>query len=405
MWDRLLTNCNVATMDPAVPGAFGAIEDGAIGIQDGRIVRVGRRIDLAGYRAQRIEPLGGAWVTPGLIDCHTHLVFSGNRAGEFEQRLNGASYEEIAGAGGGILSTVKATRLASREQLVEEARPRLQALMAGGVTTVEIKSGYGLDTASEMKMLEAARVLGETEAVRIIPTLLALHALPPEHRDSRDDFVDAVVDEMIPAVASAGLAQAVDGFCEGIGFTPEEIRRLFEAAQAHRLRVKLHAEQLSNLRGAALAAEFDALSADHLEHADEAGVEAMAAAGMVAVLLPGAFYALRESQRPPVDLLRSYGVPMAVATDCNPGTSPVLSPVLMMSMACTLFGLTPEEALAGMTVHAARALGLEREIGTVSTGKAADLCVWRVNQPAELCYWVGLPGPERRIVTGEDANI
>jgi imidazolonepropionase len=405
MWDRLLTNCNVATMDPAVPGAFGAIEDGAIGIQDGRIVRVGRRIDLAGYRAARVEPLGGAWVTPGLIDCHTHLVFGGNRASEFEQRLNGAGYEEIARAGGGILSTVKATRLASRDQLVEEARPRLRALMAGGVTTVEIKSGYGLDTASEMKMLEAARALGEAEPVRVVPTLLALHALPPEHRDTRDDFVDLVVDEMIPAVAGAGLAQAVDGFCEGIGFTPEEIRRLFEAAQAHGLRVKLHAEQLSNLRGAPLAAEFDALSADHLEHVDEAGVAAMAAAGMVAVLLPGAFYALRETQRPPVDLLRSYGVPMAVATDCNPGTSPVLSPVLMMSMACTLFGLTPEEALAGMTLHAARALGLEREIGTVSTGKAADLCVWRVNRPAELSYWVGMPGPEQRIVAGEDANI
>jgi imidazolonepropionase len=405
MWDRLLTNCNLATMDPAVPGAFGAIEDGAVGIQDGRIVRVGRRIDLAGYRAARVEPLGGAWVTPGLIDCHTHLVFGGNRAGEFEQRLHGATYEEIARRGGGIVSTVKATRLASKEELVAEARPRLRALMAGGATTVEIKSGYGLDTPTEMKMLEAARALGAGESVRIVPTLLALHALPPEHRDDREAYVDMVIDEMIPVIAEAGLARAVDGFCEGIGFTPDEIRRLFEAADAHRLRVKLHAEQLSNLGGAALAAEYGALSADHLEHVDERGVAAMARAGMVAVLLPGAFYALRETRKPPVGLLRSHGVPIAVATDCNPGTAPVLSPTLMMSMACTLFGLTPEEALAGMTVHAARALGLEREIGTIATGKAADLCIWPVRRPAELSYWVGLPGPERRIVAGEDANI
>ncbi|MDB5691134.1 MAG: imidazolonepropionase, partial [Alphaproteobacteria bacterium] len=314
-----------------------------------------------------------------------------------------AGYEEIARAGGGILSTVKATRLASREALVEESRPRLRALMAGGVTTVEIKSGYGLDTPTEMKILEAARTLGESETVRVASTLLALHALPPEHRESRTDFVDMVVDEMVPAIAEAGLAQAVDGFCEGIGFTPEEVRRLFEAADAHGLRVKLHAEQLSNLRGAALAAEFGALSADHLEHADEAGVEAMARAGLVAVLLPGAFYALRETRKPPIALLRSHGVPMAVATDCNPGTSPSLSPTLMLSMACTLFGLTPEEALAGMTVHAAKALGLEREVGTVTTGKAADLCIWAVSLPAELCYWIGLPGPQRRIVAGEDA--
>jgi imidazolonepropionase len=402
MWDRLLTDCHIATMDPAVPGAFGAIEDGAIGIQDGRIVRVGRRIDLAGYRAQRVEPMGGAWVTPGLIDCHTHLVFGGNRSAEFEQRLNGASYEEIARTGGGIVSSVKATRLASREELVEQARPRLRALMKGGVTTVEIKSGYGLDVASELKMLEAARALGDSEAVRVVPTLLALHALPPEHKDSREAFVHLAIDEMIPAVAEAGLATAVDAYCEGIGFTVGEVRELFEAAEEHGLRVKLHAEQLSNLQGAALAAEFGALSADHLEHADEAGVGAMARAGMVAVLLPGAFYALRETRKPPVDLLRRHGVPMAVATDCNPGTSPILSPTLMLSMACTLFGLTPEEALAGMTVHAAKALGLEKEVGTVSTGKAADLCVWRVSRPAELAYWIGHPGPERRIVAGVD---
>jgi imidazolonepropionase len=402
MWDRLLTGCNIATMDPNVAGAFGAIEDGAIGIQDGRIVRVGRRVELAGYRARSVEPLGGAWVTPGLIDCHTHLVFGGNRASEFEQRLNGASYEEIARAGGGILSSVKATRLASLDELVEQARPRLRALMRGGATTVEIKSGYGLDTATELKMLEAARRLGESEAVRISPTLLALHALPPEYADRRDAFVEMAIEDMIPAAAEAGLATAVDAFCEGIGFSVDEVRALFIAAGEHGLRVKLHAEQLSNLDGAALAAEYGALSADHLEHADEEGIGAMARAGMVAVLLPGAYYALREERKPPVELLRRYGVPMAVATDCNPGTSPVLSPTLMLSMACTLFRLTPEEALAGMTVNAARALGLEREIGTVTTGKAADLCVWRVSRPAELCYWIGHPGPERRIVAGVD---
>ncbi|MFL6863952.1 MAG: imidazolonepropionase [Allosphingosinicella sp.] len=403
MWDRLLTNCHVATMDPDVPGAFGAIMDGAVGIQDGRIVRVGRRIDLAGYRAARVEPLGGAWVTPGLIDCHTHLVFGGSRASEYEQRLEGASYEAIARAGGGISATVKATRLASLEELVEQARPRLRALMRGGVTSVEIKSGYGLDVASEMKLLEAAKALGGSEAVRVVPTLLALHALPPEHEESREDFVRMAIEEMIPEAAERGLAVAVDAFCEGIGFTPDEVRALFEAAEEHCLRVKLHAEQLSNLHGAALAAEHGALSADHLEHADEAGVEAMARAGMVAVLLPGAFYALRETRKPPVDLLRRHGVPMAVATDCNPGTSPVLSPTLMLSMACTLFGLTPEEALAGMTRNAARALAIEAEVGTVTAGKAADLCVWRVERPAELAYWIGLPGPERRIVAGEDA--
>jgi imidazolonepropionase len=403
MWDRLLTDCHIATMDPSVPGPFGAIEDGAIGVQDGRIVRVGRRIDLAGYRAKTIEPLGGAWVTPGLIDCHTHLVFGGNRSREFEQRLNGASYEEIARAGGGIISSVKATRFSSLEELVEQARRRLRALMRGGTTTIEIKSGYGLDVPSELKMLEAAKALGESETVRVVPTLLALHALPPEHKESREQFVHLAVDEMIPAVAEAGLAKAVDAYCEGIGFTAREVRALFEAAHEHGLRVKLHAEQLSNLNGAALAAEFGALSADHLEHADEAGIEAMARAGMVAVLLPGAFYALRETKKPPIDLLRRHGVPMAVATDCNPGTSPVLSPTLMLSMACTLFGLTPEEALAGMTVHAAKALGLDKEVGTITTGKTADLCVWRVSRPAELAYWIGLPGPERRIVAGVDS--
>ncbi|WP_416222346.1 imidazolonepropionase [Sphingosinicella sp. LY1275] len=401
MWDRLITDCNIATMDPSIDAPFGAIEDGAIAIQDGRILRVGRRVELAGNRARSVEPMGGAWVTPGLVDCHTHLVFGGNRAAEYEHRLGGATYEEIARAGGGILSSVRATREATLEELVEQARPRLQALMRGGATTVEIKSGYGLDTATEIRMLEAARALGASEKVRIAPTLLALHALPPEYKERRADFVRLAIEEMIPA--AAGRAEAVDAFCEGIGFTPDEVRALFDAARDHGLRVKLHAEQLSNLNGAALAAKYGALSADHLEHADEAGIAAMASAGMVAVLLPGAFYALSETRKPPVDLLRRHKVAIAIATDCNPGTSPVLSPTLMLNMACTLFRLTPEEALAGMTREGARALGKLDEIGTIAAGKAADLCVWRITRPAELCYWIGHPGPERRIVAGRDA--
>jgi imidazolonepropionase len=401
MWDRLITDCNIATMDPSIDAPFGAIEDGAIAIQDGRILRVGRRVELAGNRARSVEPMGGAWITPGLVDCHTHLVFGGNRAAEYEQRLGGATYEEIARAGGGILSSVRATRDASLEELVEQARPRLRALMRGGATTLEIKSGYGLDTATEIRMLEAARALGASEKVRIAPTLLALHALPPEYQEKRADFVRLAIEEMIPA--AAGRAEAVDAFCEGIGFTPGEVRALFDAAKSHGLRVKLHAEQLSNLNGAALAAEYRALSADHLEHADEAGIAAMAKAGMVAVLLPGAFYALSETKKPPVDLLRKHQVPIAIATDCNPGTSPVLSPTLMLNMACTLFRLTPEEALAGMTREGARALGKLDEIGTIAAGKAADLCVWRISRPAELCYWIGHPGPERRIFGGRDS--
>jgi imidazolonepropionase len=403
MWDLMLVDCHVATMDPAVGAPFGAIENGAIGLVEGRIVRVGRRSELAGYRAKRVEALGGAWVTPGLIDCHTHLVFGGNRAGEFEQRLQGASYEEIARAGGGIAATVKATRAASEAELVEQALPRLRALMRGGVTTVEIKSGYGLDAESEIKMLRAIRALGAAEAVRVSATFLALHAVPPEHQGWGDDYMRSMIGGIFPAVAATGLADAVDAYCDEIGFRPSEVEAVFKAAAERGLRVKLHAEQLSNQHGAALAARYNALSADHLEHLDEAGAIAMAAAGMVGVLLPGAFYALRETRKPPVELLRRHHVPMAVATDCNPGTSPVMSATLMLSMGCTLFGLTPEEALAGMTVHAAKALGLEREIGTIATGKAADLCVWQVSRPAELCYWIGHPGPQRRFVGGVES--
>jgi imidazolonepropionase len=402
MWDRLLIDCHVATMDPAIPGPFGAIENGAIGIQDGRIVRVGKRTELAGFQARKIEPLGGAWVTPGLIDCHTHLVFAGNRANEYEQRLEGVSYEEIARAGGGIAATVAATRQSSPEALIAASRPRLQALMRGGATTVEIKSGYGLDIESEVKMLRAAKSLGEREKVRIVTTLLALHALPAEFRDRRDEYVRLAIDDLLPAVTTEDLATSVDAFCEGIGFTPAEVEELFAAADALGLRVKLHAEQLSNQQGAALAARYNGLSADHLEHADEAGVKAMAEAGLVAVLLPGAFYALRETRKPPVDLLRRHQVPIAVATDCNPGTSPLLSPTLAMNMACTLFGLTPEESLRGMTANAARALGIEDETGTIRAGLSADLCAWPISRPAELAYWMGLPGPARRFYRGEE---
>jgi imidazolonepropionase len=403
MWDRLLTDCHVATMEPTPGNPLGIIENGAIGIQDGRIVRVGSRTDLAGNRAREVLPLGGAWVTPGLIDCHTHLIFGGNRADEHAMRRAGASYQQIAEAGGGIASTVKRTRDASEPELLASAAMRLDALMKGGVTTVEIKSGYGLDVEHELRLLRCAKALAASEAVRIVPTLLALHALPADWTERRIGYVSMVVDELIPAAAEAGLADAVDAFCEGIAFTPEEVERIFKAAEQHGLRVKLHAEQLSNQNGAALAARFKALSADHLEYLDEAGAEAMAEAGTVAVLLPGAFYALQETRKPPVQLLRDYKVPIAVATDCNPGTSPLLSPTLAMNMACTLFGLTPEEALAGMTINGAKALGLQEEVGTIAVGKAADLCVWRLESLAELGYWIGLPGPERRIYAGDDA--
>src|SRR3954470_10710270 len=403
MWDRLLVDCNVATFEERPGNPLGLIENGAIGIADGKIVRVGKRTELAGFRAKQVDALGGAWVTPGLIDCHTHLVFGGTRADEHTMRRAGASYEEIAEAGGGIASTVKRTAAASDDELLQQSRRRLQALMRGGCTTVEVKSGYGLDPKSELRLLKIATKLGVDEAVRIVPTLLALHALPADQRDRRAHYVGEIVDKLIPEAARLKLATSVDAFCETIAFTPDEVERVFKAAAEHGLPVKLHAEQLSNQHGAALAAEHRALSADHLEHLDEEGAKAMAEAGTVAVLLPGAFYALQEERKPPVDLLRKHKVPIAIATDCNPGTSPLLSPTLAMNMACTLFGLTPEEALAGMTIHAARALGLGKQIGSIAAGKAADLCVWRVESLAELGYWVGLPGPERRIFAGNDA--
>jgi imidazolonepropionase len=399
MWDRLLVDCNIATLEGDGPGI---VENGAVGIADGKIVRVGKRTELAGYRAKHVDALGGAWVTPGLIDCHTHLVFGGNRADEHAMRRSGATYEEIAKAGGGIASTVAKTNAASDEELLEQSRRRLHALMRGGCTTVEVKSGYGLDPKSELRLLRIAKQLGDDEAVRIVPTLLALHALPADQRDRRAHYVGEMVDKLIPEVAKRKLATSVDAFCETIAFAPDEVDRLFKAASQHGLRVRLHAEQLSNQHGAALAAEHRALSADHLEYLDEDGAKAMADAGTVAVLLPGAFYALQEEKKPPVDLLREHKVRIAIATDCNPGTSPMLSPTLAMNMACTLFGLTPEETLTGMTINAARALGLEKQIGSITAGKAADLCVWRIESLAELGYWVGQPGPERRIFNGVD---
>jgi imidazolonepropionase len=403
MWDRLFVDCHAVTMVRGPGNPLGILPNAAIGVQDGKIVRVGKRTELAGFRAAEVVPLGGAWVTPGLIDCHTHLVFGGTRAAEHAMRRAGASYEQIAQAGGGIASTVAATRACGASELIASARRRLRALMAGGCTTVEIKSGYGLDSASEIRLLNTARALGSSEAVRIVPTLLALHALPPEFATRRQDYVDMVIDEMIPAVARLGLATSVDAFCETIAFTLAETERVFEAATRHGLKVKLHAEQLSNRGGARLAAKYDALSADHLEHLDEEGVAAMAEAGTVAVLLPGAFYALQDTHRPPIELLRAYGVRMAVATDCNPGTSPLLSPTLAMNMAATLFGLTPEECLAGMTINAAAALGIDDAVGTIAPGKAADLCAWAIDDLAELAYWIGMPGPARRIVAGMDA--
>src|SRR5690242_19988940 len=403
MWDRLLVDCRIATFEEMPGNPLGLIDNGALAIADGKILRVGKRTELAGFRAKQVVALGGAWVTPGLIDCHTHLVFGGTRADEHAMRRAGATYEQIAQAGGGIASTVKRTAGTSDDELLEQSRRRLHALMRGGCATVEIKSGYGLDPKSELRLLKIASELGDGEPVRIVPTLLALHALPDDSKDRRAHYVSEIIDKLVPEAAKQGIATSVDAFCEGMAFTPEEVERLFKAAAHHGLRVRLHAEQLSNQHGAALAAQYRALSADHLEHLDESGAKAMASAGTVAVLLPGAYYALQEKKKPPVALLRRHKVPIAIATDCNPGTSPMLSPTLVMNMACTLFGLTPEEGLAGMTINAARALGLAHSIGSIAAGKQADLAVWHIESLAELGYWVGLPGPERRIFNGADA--
>jgi imidazolonepropionase len=389
MWDLLLTDANLATMRG---GRYAAIERGAIGVAGGRIAWVGAAAALPGPAAglaRACESLDGRWVTPGLVDCHTHLVYAGNRAREFELRLSGATYEEIARAGGGILSTVRATRDASDTRLAQQAARRLRRLMDEGVTTVEIKSGYGLDTATEMRMLRVARLLGDMTGAEVRTTFLGAHALPPEYAGRADDYIDLVCGEMLPAVAAAGLADAVDAFCERIAFSPRQTARVFDRASALGLPVKLHADQLSDTGGAALAARYGALSAEHLEHTAEAGVAAMAEAGTVAVLLPGAYYFLRETRLPPVATIRAHGVPMAVATDCNPGSSPLTSMLLALNMACTLFRLTPEEALAGATAHAARALGLAATHGTLEPGKVADLAAWDIDTPAELAYAMG----------------
>jgi imidazolonepropionase len=415
MWDKLWINASLATMagdtGAAAAGAgsqgapYGLIEDGAFAVSDGRIAWVGVITDLPGAPetlARKVASLDGALVTPGLIDCHTHLVYAGNRAAEFEARLLGKTYEDIAKAGGGIMSTVTATRNASEDELVASALPRLDALLREGVTSIEIKSGYGLDLQTELKMLRAARRLGNVRAINVKTTLLAAHATPPEFKDRADDYIRHICDVILPAAHEAGLVDAVDGFCEGIGFSPDQIEQVFDKASSLGVRVKLHAEQLSDLGGARLAARFNALSADHLEYLKPEDASALAKANTAAVLLPGAFYYLRETKLPPVGALRAANVAMAVATDSNPGTSPMTSLLLAMNMACTLFRLTPEEALAGVTRNAAKALGVEADRGTIEVGKAADLAIWDVNHPSALSYFIGYNPLKMRLFAGTE---
>ncbi|MCA1454288.1 imidazolonepropionase [Bradyrhizobium sp. BRP22] len=400
-FDRIWHNARLATMREDLP-ELGTIEHGLIAARDGRIAYAGAQSDFP-HDADATERIdcAGRWITPGLVDCHTHLVFGGNRAHEFELRLKGASYEEIARAGGGIVSTVAATRTASEAELVAGALPRLDALIREGVTTIEIKSGYGLNTETEMRQLSAARALGRVRSIAIRTSFLGAHALPPEASGDKDSYIDLVCREMLPAVAQAGLADAVDAFMEGIAFSHDQTARVFEAAKALGLPVKLHADQLSNLGGASLAAAYSALSADHLEHTDEAGVRAMAAAGTVAVLLPGAFYFIRETTKPPVELFRAHGVKMALATDCNPGSSPLTSLLLTMNMGATLFRLTVAECLAGVTREGARALGLLSDAGTLDAGKWCDLAIWDIERPAELVYRIGFNPLHGRVWRGQ----
>jgi len=391
-WDLLITNVHLATMSDG----YGEIRDGAIAVDDGRIAWFGPGDACAGTATQVIDGQG-CWLTPGLIDCHTHIVHAGNRSDEFEARLNGASYEAIAQAGGGIMATVRATRSASEEELLRQSLPRIASLLAEGVTTLEIKSGYGLSLADEAKMLRVARHIGTTLPVTVRTTFLGAHALPPDYAERGDDYIELVCTQMLPALAAEGLVDAVDAFCERIGFSAAQTARVFDAARALGLPVKLHAEQLSDQGGAALVAAYGGLSADHLEHLSAAGIAAMAQRGTVAVLLPGAYYFLRDTQPPPIAGLRAAGVPMAVATDCNPGTSPLTSLLLAMNMACTLWRLTPLEALLGATVHAARALGLHEETGSLQVGKRADFALWAIARPADLSYAMGL-NPCRGVV-------
>lgn len=387
-WDLLITNVHLATM--AAPQGYGEIRDGALAVKSGRIDWIGPRSALPAASAARTYDGNGGWLTPGLIDCHTHIVHAGNRSNEFEARLNGATYEEIARAGGGIMSTVRATRAASAEELLRQSLPRVRSLLAEGVTTLEIKSGYGLSLESEAKMLRVARQIGTLLPLNVKTTFLGAHALPPEYVElGADAYIDAVCSEMLPALAAAGLLDAVDAFCENIGFTAAQTERVFDAARRLQLPVKLHAEQLSDMGGAALVARYHGLSADHLECLSPAGIAAMAQHGTVAVLLPGAYYFLRETRLPPIPALRAAGVPMAVGTDCNPGTAPLTSLLLAMNMACTLFRLTPQEALAATTSVAARALGMAAEAGSLTVGKRADLALWDIGNPAELAYAIG----------------
>lgn len=396
--DTLWRNARLATM--AGPG-LGTVDHGLVAASDGRILYAGDAASAPRFEATATIDCDGRWITPGLIDCHTHLVHGGDRAAEFELRLAGASYEEIARAGGGILSTMKASRAASEEDLIRSALPRLDALLAEGVTTIEVKSGYGLALDPERRMLRAARQLGDRRPVRVVKTFLGAHALPPEFAGDPEGYIALVADEMIPAIAEEGLANAVDAFCEKIGFSIEQTRRIFEAATAYHLPVKLHAEQLSSLGGARLAAQYRALSADHLEYLDAAGAAAMAKAGTVATLLPGAFYFVRETKLPPIAELRRANVPIALATDCNPGTSPLTSLLLVLNMGATLFRLTVEECLLGVTRHAAAALGLSEEIGTLEQGKSCDLALWDIERPAELVYRMGFNPLHARVWRGE----
>lgn len=399
---RIWRNARLATFAEGAAGQ-GVVEKGAVAARDGTIVYAGAEADIPAAFEQRAEIVDceGRWITPGLIDCHTHLVHAGDRANEFEMRLAGATYEEVARAGGGIVSSVRALRAAGEDELVAQTLPRLDALIAEGATTVEVKSGYGLDLENEKKSLRAARRLGAERPVTIRTTFLGAHALPPEAKGDKDAFIDLITATILPAIAADGLADAVDGFCEGIAFSVEQMARVFEAAKALGLPVKLHADQLSNLHGAELAARYGALSADHLEYTDEAGAAAMAASGSVATILPGAYYFIRETKKPPIELFRRHNVRMAVATDNNPGTSPLTSLLLTMNMAATLFGMTVDECLAGVTREAARALGLLGQTGTLEAGKSADLAIWSIERPAELVYRMGFNPLHARIWRGQ----
>ncbi len=398
----LWQHCHVATM---AQGKYSIIEDAAVVTAGSLIEWIGPRSQVPPADYAQVHDLQGAWVTPGLIDCHTHTVFGGNRSGEFEQRLEGVSYAEIAAQGGGIASTVRATRAATEDELFDSAHKRLRSLLRDGVTTVEIKSGYGLDLASERKLLRVIRRLGEALPVSVRATCLAAHALPPEYKDRADAYIDHICNEMLPALAAEGLVDAVDAFCEYLAFSTEQVERVFKVAQQLGLPVKLHAEQLSSLHGSSLAARYHALSADHLEFMTEEDAIAMAASGTVAVLLPGAFYFLRETQLPPMDALRKHGVKIAIASDLNPGTSPALSVRLMLNMACTLFRMTPEEALAGATQHAATALGMGDTHGSLEVGKVADFVAWQIDRPADLAYWLGGELDKRVVRHGVDVTV